>query len=119
MHGWIGEKAPTAKTACADGPGPGSYDVQTYDGIGTDVVALGAATRELYGMSATEALHKEGGGEKCVKQVLNYSAMNKAVEELKRTLGELFENIYDAFAFFDIDGGNRFQIPPLLNIAPP
>jgi len=27
--------------------------------------------------------------------------MNKAVEELKKTLGELFETVYDAFSFFD------------------
>jgi hypothetical protein len=32
--------------------------------------------------------------------------MNKAVEELKKTLGELFETVYDAFSFFDIDGGS-------------
>ena len=30
--------------------------------------------------------------------------MNKAVVELKQTLGEMFENVYEAFAFFDIDG---------------
>lgn len=104
-HGWIGERNPTNSVA-TDGPGPGSYDIRKYDGIGTDLVAIGAATRELLGTSATEAVHNKIDAEKAVKPVLNYSAMNKAVEELKKTLGELFENVYDAFSFFDIDGGS-------------
>ena len=104
-HGWIGEKAPAANCAL-DVPGPGSYDTRKYDGIGADVLAIGAATRALYGMSATEAVHNKIAGEKQMKPVLNYSAMNKAVEELKKTFSELFENVYDAFSFFDIDGGN-------------
>ena len=36
--------------------------------------------------------------------VLNYSAMNGAAEELKKVLKGLFDNIYEAFTFFDIDG---------------
>ena len=96
---------PGAQTADRT-PGPGSYPgVCEYDSIGTDLVSIGAAAREAHGMSATEAIHsKDAGMHTQVRQVLNYSAMNKAIEKLKTHLGELFDSIYDAFAYFDVDG---------------
>ncbi len=36
--------------------------------------------------------------------VLNLSAMNGPAEELKKVLKGHFDNIYEAFTFFDIDG---------------
>ena len=96
---------PGAQTADRT-PGPGSYPgVCEYDSIGTDLVSIGAAARETHGMSATEAIHsRDAGTHTEVRQVLNYSAMNKAIEKLKTHLGELFDSIYDAFAYFDVDG---------------
>jgi len=107
-HGWMGDRPPASKKSDAESwPGPGDYDTRGYDGIGTDLLSIGAATRELYGMSATDAIRPENKklvAETQVRPVLNYSAMNKAIEGLKKTLGELFATVYDAFAYFDIDG---------------
>ena len=105
-HGWMGERPPAPKKA-ESRPGPGEYDTRGYDAIGTDLVSIGAATRAMYGMTATEAIRpdkKKQAQETQVRPVLNYSAMNKAIEELKQMLGEIFLTVYDAFAYFDVDG---------------
>jgi hypothetical protein len=103
--GWIGEKVPTTTTKSNDVPGPGTYDTLSYDGIGTDHVSIGAAIREACGTSATAAQRdRDRNADTFIKPVVNYSMMNKAVEELKGILAELFENIYDTFAFFDLNG---------------
>ena len=92
--GYIGEKAPHVKNSMANVPGPGAYETAPYDAIGTDLVSIGAAARAAFGSSATGK----------PEPVLNYSAMNGAAEELKKVLKGLFDNIYEAFTFFDIDG---------------
>jgi hypothetical protein len=107
-HGWMGERPPPPKRSTAESwPGPGEYDTRGYDAIGTDLVSIGAATRAMYGMTATEAIRpdkKKQAEETQVRPVLNYSAMNKAIEGLKHRLGEIFLTVYDAFAYFDVDG---------------
>ena len=100
--GFIGERqAPLSDKL--DAPGPGAYDIRDYDGIGTDLVAIGASARAAHGMSATHAIHTNYQDTQ-INSVLNYSAINKVLEELKATLGRLFATVYDAFAYFDVDG---------------
>ncbi|KAJ1482191.1 hypothetical protein T484DRAFT_2677395 [Baffinella frigidus] len=117
----LGERPPPA--VANQGPGPGEYSANVYGAIGTDKVAIGAAMRAETGRSATEVVRAvrdktylygeklseghanivrdEGGGKPAL---LNYSAMNKAVTAVKEGLQDRFSTVYDAFAYFDING---------------